>query len=143
MRRLPVGNGGSAGGSALLLPPQSAAAGHLVLSRAPLTLTPEGESHLLCIQLTGQAGGAVPCRADGAAVPGPGRDLPRRRRAAGPPCRRGRYTPQPAASQLAFALLCELAGADSAAPPLPPLVEAAIEDIRQNYAGLVRRGGAQ
>ena len=39
-------------------------------------------------------------------------------------------------SQLAFALLCELAGADSAAPPLPPLVEAAIEDIRQNYAGL-------
>ena len=41
-----------------------------------------------------------------------------------------------AASQLAFALLCELAGADSAAPPLPPLVEAAIEDIRQNYAGL-------
>jgi len=40
------------------------------------------------------------------------------------------------ASQLAFALLCELAGADSAAPPLPPLVEAAIEDIRQNYAGL-------
>ena len=79
----------SPAGSALILPPQSAAAGHLVLSRAPLTLTPEGESHLLCIQLTGQA-----------------------------------------------AVLCELAGADSAAPPLPPLVEAAIEDIRQNYAGL-------
>ena len=61
-------------------------------------------------------GGAVPCRADGAAEA----DTPRSR----------------AASQLAFALLCELAGADSAAPPLPPLVEAAIEDIRQNYAGL-------
>ena len=45
----------SPAGSALILPPQSAAAGHLVLSRAPLTLTPEGESHLLCIQLTGQA----------------------------------------------------------------------------------------
>ena len=44
----------SPAGSALILPPQSAAAGHLVLSRAPLTLTPEGESHLLCIQLTGQ-----------------------------------------------------------------------------------------
>ena len=41
-----------------------------------------------------------------------------------------------AASQLAFALLCELADADSAAPALPPLVQAAIEDIRQNYAGL-------
>ena len=49
----------SPAGSALILPPQSAAAGHLVLSRAPLTLTPEGESHLLCIQLTGQGGGAV------------------------------------------------------------------------------------
>ena len=48
----------SLAGSALILPPQSAAAGHLVLSRAPLTLTPEGESHLLCIQLTGQGGGA-------------------------------------------------------------------------------------
>ena len=39
-------------------------------------------------------------------------------------------------SQLVFALLCELSGADSAAPALPPLVTAAIEDIRQNYAGL-------
>ena len=41
-----------------------------------------------------------------------------------------------ARSQLAFALLCELADADSAAPALPPLVQAAIEDIRANYAGL-------
>ena len=39
-------------------------------------------------------------------------------------------------SQLAFALLCELADADSAAPALPPLVQAAIADIRANYAGL-------
>ena len=42
-------------GSALLLPPQNAAAGHLVLSRGPLTLAPENECHLLCVQLTGQA----------------------------------------------------------------------------------------
>ena len=39
-------------------------------------------------------------------------------------------------SQIAFALLCELAEADAAAPALPPLVAAAMEDIRQNYAGL-------
>ena len=39
-------------------------------------------------------------------------------------------------SQLAFALLCELADADSAAPALPPLVQEAMEDIRANYAGL-------
>ena len=109
----------SPAGSALILPPQSAAAGHLVLSRAPLTLTPEGESHLLCIQLTGQA--AVQFLAGLTELPflAPEQELPGRVR-----------------SQLAFALLCELAGADSAAPPLPPLVEAAIEDIRQNYAGL-------
>ena len=48
-----------------------------------------------------------------------------------PPDHHGRMT-----SQLVFALLCELSGADSAAPALPPLVTAAIEDIRQNYAGL-------
>ena len=41
-----------------------------------------------------------------------------------------------ARSQLAYALLCELADADSAASALPPLVQAAIEDIRANYAGL-------
>ena len=41
-----------------------------------------------------------------------------------------------ARSQLAFALLCELSGADRAAPALPPLVQEAMEDIRANYAGL-------
>ena len=39
-------------------------------------------------------------------------------------------------SQLAFALLCELSGADSAAPALPPLVQQAMEDMRAHYAGL-------
>ena len=38
-------------------------------------------------------------------------------------------------SQLAFALLCELSDADSAAPALPPLVAAAIEDIRKTTPG--------
>ena len=104
--------GAAPGGSALLLPPQSAAAGHLVLSRGPLTLAPENECHLLCVQLTGQAAELM-----------------------------GRLTEEQDAServrsQLAFALLCELSDADSAAPALPPLVAAAIEDIRRNYAGL-------
>ena len=115
---------------------QSAAAGHLVLSRTPLTLTPEGESHLLCIQLTGQAAvqflaglTELPFLARGETCPAAAELLGRLAAEADTPRSR-------AASQLAFALLCELAGADSAAPPLPPLVEAAIEDIRQNYAGL-------
>lgn len=42
-------------GAALILPPQSVPAGHLILSRAPLALVPESICHLLCVQLTGQA----------------------------------------------------------------------------------------
>ena len=78
-------------------------------------------------------GGAVPCRADGAAR---GETCPAAAELLGRLAAEADTPRSRAASQLAFALLCELAGADSAAPPLPPLVEAAIEDIRQNYAGL-------
>ena len=125
----------SPAGSALTLPPQSAAAGHLVLSRAPLTLTPEGESHLLCIQLTGQAAvqflaglTELPFLARGETCPAAAELLDR--------LASEQDLPGRVRSQLAFALLCELADADSAAPALPPLVQAAIADIRANYAGL-------
>ena len=125
----------SPAGSALILPPQSAAAGHLVLSRAPLTLTPEGESHLLCIQLTGQAAvqflaglTELPFLARGETCPAAAELLDR--------LASEQDLPGRVRSQLAFALLCELADADSAAPALPPLVQAAIADIRANYAGL-------
>ena len=125
----------SPAGSALILPPQSAAAGHLVLSRAPLVLEPEGSCHLLCVQLTGQASAQflaglheLPFLARGETCPAAAELLDR--------LASEQELPGRVRSQLAFALLCELAGADSAAPPLPPLVEAAIEDIRQNYAGL-------
>ena len=128
--------GPSPAGSALILPPQSAAAGHLVLCRAPLTLAPADSCHLLCIQLTGQAPQQLlagltelPFLARGETCPAAAELLGRLAAEAKAPRSR-------AASQLAFALLCELSGADSAAPPLPPLVEAAIEDIRRNYAGL-------
>ena len=131
--------GPSAAGSALILPPQSVPAGHLILSRAPLALAPEGSCHLLCVQLTGQAAAQflaglteLPFLARGETCPAAA-ELMGRLAAAGdePPDHHGRMT-----SQLVFALLCELSGADSAAPALPPLVTAAIEDIRQNYAGL-------
>ena len=127
--------GPSAAGSALLLPPQSVPAGHLILSRAPLALAPEGSCHLLCVQLTGQASAQflaglheLPFLARGETCPAAAELLDR--------LASEQDLPGRVRSQLAFALLCELAGADSAAPPLPPLVEAAIEDIRQNYAGL-------
>ena len=122
-------------GSVLVLPPQSAAAGHLILSRAPLTLTPEDSCHLLCIQLTGQASvqflnglRELPYLAKGETCPAAAELMGR--------LAEEKPTHSRARSQLVFALLCELADADSAAPALPPLVQAAIEDIRANYAGL-------
>ncbi len=108
-------------------------AGHLILSRAPLALVPESICHLLCVQLTGQAasqflaglhelpflaGGSCPAAAE----------LMDRLVEERPP------TAVPAASWPTHC--CELSDADSAASALPPLVQAAIEDIRANYAGL-------
>ena len=122
-------------GAALILPPQSVPAGHLILSRAPLALVPESICHLLCVQLTGQAAeqflaglSEMPFLARGETCPAAAELM-------------GRLAEEQDAServrsQLAFALLCELSDADSAAPALPPLVAAAIEDIRRNYAGL-------
>ena len=122
-------------GSVLVLPPQSAAAGHLILSRAPLTLTPEDSCHLLCVQLTGQAAeqflaglSEMPFLARGETCPAAAELMGR--------LAEERDASERVRSQLAFALLCELSDADSAAPALPPLVAAAIEDIRKNYAGL-------
>ena len=110
-------------------------AGHLVLSRAPLALAPEGSCHLLCIQLTGQAAGQflaglhqLPFLAKGSSCPAAAELMGR--------LAEEKETHSRARSQLAYALLCELADADSASPALPPLVQAAIEDIRANYAGL-------
>ena len=117
------------------LPPQTAQAGALILSRAPLNLTPQGSCHLLCVQLTGLAPAqflsglaSLPFLARGETCPGAAELMGR---LAGEEAASSR-----ARSQMVFALLCELANADSAAPPLPPLAAAAIEDIRANYAGL-------
>lgn len=117
------------------LPPQPAQAGQLVLSRGPLALAPAGACHLLCARLGGQAPaqflaglGSQPFLARGETCPSAAELL---EQLAFESAGRSR-----AHSQAAFALLCELAEADAAAPPLPPLVAAALEDIRQNYAGL-------
>ena len=133
---LPV-SGPSPAGSALVLPPQSIPAGRLILSRAPLALAPEGECHLLCLQLTGQAAElflagltTLPFAARGETCPAAAELMGQLAAEAGSD---GHSRVR---SQLAFALLCELSGADRAAPALPPLVSEAIADIRENYAGL-------
>ena len=99
-------------GSALLLPPQNAAAGHLVLSRGPLTLVPENECHLLCVQLTGQAAeqflaglSEMPFLARGETCPAAAELMGR--------LAEERDASERVRSQLAFALLCELSDADS------------------------------
>ena len=122
-------------GAALILPPQSVPAGHLILSRAPLALVPESICHLLCVQLTGQAASQflaglheLPFLAKGGSCPAAAELMDR--------LAEEKTAHSRARSQLAYALLCELSDADSAASALPPLVQAAIEDIRANYAGL-------
>lgn len=117
------------------LPPQKALAGQLILSRSPLELSPQGGSHLLCALLTGQAPAqflaglnSPPFLAKGETCPAAAELM---EQLAFEQAGRSRVH-----SQIAFALLCELAEADAAAPALPPLVAAAMEDIRQNYAGL-------
>lgn len=129
------GSGPSPLGAALVLPPQPVPAGHLVLSRAPLSFVPQDACHLLCVQLTGQAANQflsglheLPFLAKGSSCPAAAELMDR--------LSTEKETHGRARSQLAYALLCELADADSAAPALPPLVQAAIEDIRANYAGL-------
>ena len=131
------GAGPSPAGAALILPPQTVPAGHLILSRAPLALAPAQADacHLLCVQLTGQAAGQflsglreLPFLAKGGSCPAAAELMDR--------LAEEKETHSRARSQLAYALLCELADADSAAPALSPLVQAAIEDIRANYAGL-------
>jgi len=129
------GAGPSPAGTALILPPQSVPAGHLILSRAPLSLVPESTCHLLCVQLTGQAASQfltglreLPFLAKGGSCPAAAELMGR--------LAEEKSSHSRARSQLAYALLCELSDADSAAPALPPLVQAAIEDIRANYAGL-------
>ena len=132
-----LGAGPAPAGAALILPPQTVPAGHLILSRAPLAFAPaEADTcHLLCVQLTGQAAGQflsglreLPFLAKGGSCPAAAELMDR--------LAEEKETHSRARSQLAYALLCELADADSAAPALPPLVQAAIEDIRANYAGL-------
>ena len=129
------GAGPSPAGAALILPPQSVPAGHLILSRAPLSLVPESVCHLLCVQLTGQAASQfltglreLPFLAKGGSCPAAAELMGR--------LAEEKSSHSRARSQLAYALLCELSDADSASPALPPLVQAAIEDIRANYAGL-------
>ncbi|MCI2046513.1 MAG: helix-turn-helix domain-containing protein [Faecalibacterium sp.] len=117
-------------------PPQQAGAGTLALWGGPAQLTPIGGCHILAARLDGRAPGdflaGLPAGiflARGESCPGAAELL---RQLADAPVQHSTKLQ----SQVAFSLLCELADADAAAPVLPGLVESAVADIRQNYAGL-------
>ena len=112
--------------------PVSADAGSLLIGASPLELMPEGGCHLLAVRITGRVALdfadqlEAPLWAGGASAPMAAQLLARLRE-----------QPEAAAeSSLAYRLLCELAGADPAAPALPPLVSRAMAAMQQNYAGL-------
>ena len=124
----------SSGRCALDVPdgPVSADAGSLLIGTSPLELVPEGACHLLAVRITGRVAQdfaaqlEAPFWAGGASAPMAAQLLARLRE-----------QPEAAAeSSLAYRLLCELAGADPAAPALPPLVSRAMAAMQQNYAGL-------
>lgn len=109
--------------------------GMLVLARTALTLTPQGPAHILAARLSGSAAADFSAALPADLFPVLGESCPR----AAELLEEFSCTSTANArskSSLTFALLCELAGADSAEASLPPLVAEAVASIRQNYAGL-------
>ena len=102
--------------------------GDILLGPAPLTLTPQTDSHLLAVRLTGHCTDAYLLQlgaarwADGASCPGAAELLAQLY---------GAHT-----APMAYALLCAVGKADETARPLPPLVAEAVAAIRQNYMAL-------
>jgi AraC-like DNA-binding protein len=117
-------------------PQRTAGPGMLVLGRGALALNPAPACHLLAVRLAGRAAAdfaaALPAPvylARGESCPGAAEWMSRLAQS-------DDSAGEAALSRAAFALLCELAGADADAEPLPPLVAEAVADIRENYAGL-------
>lgn len=118
----------SRGGCALQQGGRSGTVGDILLGRAPVTLHPGAECHLLAVCLQGRCTDALLLAlgesrfADGAACPGAAEVIAQLHTA-----------PSPAAP---YALLAALAHADETVRPLPPLVASAVQAIRQNYMAL-------
>ena len=116
----------------------AAGPGDLILARGGITLTAPQPCHLLAARLTGSSAtafaAALPIEqfcARGETCPGAAELLEELYLLA-----QEAETPPRLKSQMVFALLCELSGADAARTPLPPLVAEAMDHIHKNYAGL-------
>jgi AraC-like DNA-binding protein len=117
-------------------PPQEAEAGMFALWGGEAVLSAAESCHILAVRLTGRAAedflGGLPAGvflARGESCPGAA-ELMRQLAEAYP------QGGTRLCCQIAFSLLCELADADASTPALPGLIEQAVADIRQNYAGL-------
>lgn len=111
-----------------------AAGGLLLAADVPVEASPVGPSHLVAAGFSGAAAAAAaaglprPLFSDCAACPLAAQLLGELAGAA----QRGAAE----SGALCYRILCEVAGADAAAPRLSPLVADAVLAIRQNYAGL-------
>ena len=114
-------------------PPQQARAGMLALGRAPLDFTAETASHLLAVRLEGRIAADFLSGLPLTLYLARGESCPQSAQLLNDLLQQADPLEQ---SKLAFALLCELGSADSAAPPLPRLVAQAVEDIHSHYAEL-------
>lgn len=130
-----VSSGGCAAGNDALPP---ARPGDLILASNRLLLRADAPCHILAVRLCGSAAAAFAAALPTDPFLARGDTCP----AAAELLEHLRLTQQQAEphrqtqSQLAYALLCELAGADASEAALPPLVAEALANIRQNYAGL-------
>ncbi|MEE0799642.1 MAG: AraC family transcriptional regulator [Gemmiger sp.] len=110
------------------------ASGDLLLGRGGFTLRPLSVCHLLCVRLTGLAADAFleglpePRFADSAACPGAAELLARVCSASD--------EPDAAEAAAPYTLLCAMAHADEEVRHLSPLVQRAVEAIRENYMAL-------
>lgn len=112
--------------------------GMLLLGRGGLALTAAEPCHLLAVQLCGSAANAFAAALPTELFAARGETCPGAAELLGELLH---VTEQQDAtartkSQMAFALLCELADADAAQAPLPPLIAEAVSHMRHNYAGL-------
>lgn len=108
--------------------------GDLLLGSGSVQLVPQSPCHLLAVQLTGQAADLF-CEGLGYSRFVPGTACPGAAELMALLCQDG-PTATPQQSRTVYALLCELASADTPPRQLSPLVAAAVEAIRSNYIGL-------
>ena len=114
-------------------PPQNAHAGMLALARGDWHFTAESDCHLLAGRFQGRVASDFISGLPFDLYLAKGESCPQAAQLLSDLLQHRDTVTQ---CKIAFALLCELGSADTAAPALPPLVAQAVEDIHSHYAEL-------